>query len=184
MMDAIDLSDSLKIPAHPILIFMGVSGSGKTTAAELFVTQFGWDYAEGDAFHPAANIAKMSAGHPLTDEDRWPWLHEIADWIDEHISKGESAVVTCSALKKVYRDILRRPEVIFVDMDGSQPLIAERLNARLDHFMPSSLLDSQFATLEPLDADEQSIKLDLSYRLTPQEEVDAIAQVLGIGNKG
>src|SRR2546430_17250066 len=125
---------------------MGVSGSGKTTVGALLAGQLGWLYAEADDFHPSANVEKMAAGHPLTDEDRWPWLEALGRWIDERRANGEPGIVTCSALKRSYRDLLRRdrPEVLVAYLDGSHDLIAGRLIARHGHFFASSMLDSQF----------------------------------------
>jgi carbohydrate kinase (thermoresistant glucokinase family) len=133
-----------------VLVMMGVSGSGKTTVAKGVADRLGWQMLEGDKLHPPANIAKMSAGTPLTDEDRWPWLRAIAAAIDEWRTNGVSGVVACSALKRAYRDILigPRPDVVLVYLQGSHDLIAKRMAARHGHFMPAGLLDSQFATLE------------------------------------
>jgi len=133
-----------------VLVMMGVSGSGKTTVAKGVADRLGWQMLEGDKLHPPANIAKMSAGTPLTDEDRWPWLHAIAAAIDDWRANGVSGVVACSALKRAYRDILigPRPDVVLVYLQGSHDLIATRMAARHGHFMPPGLLDSQFATLE------------------------------------
>jgi len=133
-----------------VLVMMGVSGSGKTTVAKGVADRLGWQILEGDKLHPPANIAKMSAGTPLTDEDRWPWLHAIAAAIDDWRANGVSGVVACSALKRAYRDILigPRPDVVLVYLQGSHDLIATRMAARHGHFMPPGLLDSQFATLE------------------------------------
>ncbi len=138
---------------------MGVSGVGKTTVAKGLATALGWTYAEGDAFHPEANVAKMAAGTPLTDEDRWPWLRGIGDWMSEEIAAGRSAVVTCSALRRVYRDLLRegRPEVVFCHLTAAPDLVGERISHRTDHYMPASLLPSQLATLEPLQPDEPGV---------------------------
>lgn len=131
-----------------VVVVMGVSGAGKTTVAQLLATRLGWPLAEGDDFHPPANIAAMAAGRPLTDADRWPWLESIAAWIDERIGAGEDGVISCSALTRAYRDVLRRPEVIFVHLTGDRELLAARLAARHGHYMPAALLDSQLATLE------------------------------------
>jgi gluconokinase len=139
-----------------VLVMMGVSGSGKTTVAKGVADRLGWQMLEGDKLHPPANIAKMSAGTPLTDEDRWPWLHAIAAAIDDWRANGVSGIVACSALKRAYRDILigPRPDVVLVYLQGSHDLIAKRMAARHGHFMPPGLLDSQFATLEePGDAE-------------------------------
>jgi gluconokinase len=146
-----------------IVVVMGVSGSGKTSVAAGLARQEGWILLEGDSFHPAANIAKMKAGTPLTDEDRWPWLQAIAAREDELLAAGQSAVVACSALKRVYRDILigNRSDTVLVYLRGSKELIAERMKARKDHFMPPALLDSQFATLEEPGPDEHPIIVDI-----------------------
>jgi gluconokinase len=142
---------------------MGVSGSGKSTIANHLAKRLGWRYEDGDRFHPPANVAKMSAGHPLTDEDRWPWLKAIADEIDRLAASGEHAVIACSALKRAYRDILvhGREDVRIVFLQGTQELIAERLAARKGHFMPPGLLASQFRTLEPPDVGERPITVSI-----------------------
>jgi gluconokinase len=146
-----------------IVVVMGVSGSGKTTIARGLAGQEGWILLEGDQFHPPANIAKMKAGTPLSDEDRLPWLHAIAAREDELLAIGQSAVVACSALKRSYRQILigGRANVVLVYLRGSHELIAERMKARKDHFMPPALLDSQFATLEEPGPDEHPIIADI-----------------------
>ena len=145
------------------VIVMGVSGVGKTTIAKGISTLTGWTFAEGDAFHPPANVAKMHEGRPLTDEDRWPWLRLIGDWMSAEIAEGRSAVVTCSALRRSYRDLLRegRPEVEFCHLAAESDLVSDRLEHRDGHFMPSSLLPSQYATLEPLDADEPGVTVSV-----------------------
>ncbi|MBX9651234.1 MAG: gluconokinase [Xanthobacteraceae bacterium] len=142
---------------------MGVSGSGKSTIAEHLAARLGWKYVDGDLFHPASNVAKMSAGHPLSDEDRWPWLQAIAGEIDRVCAAGSRAVVACSALKRAYRDILvhGRDDVRIVFLDGTQALIAKRLATRKGHFMPPGLLDSQFSTLEPPPPSERPIKVSI-----------------------
>lgn len=152
------------------VVVMGVSGSGKTTVAEGVVERTGWVFAEADAFHPQANIDKMASGTPLTDEDRWPWLRDLGAWMAEHGAKGEDTVITCSALKRVYRDVLREEvtalpgehRVVFAHLDGSAEVIAARLEGRQGHFMPASLLQSQIDTLEELDPDEDGVVLDLT----------------------
>ena len=138
---------------------MGVSGSGKSTIAGALAERLGWAFEDGDKFHPASNVAKMRAGHPLTDEDRWPWLEAIADEIERVCKAGGRIVIACSALKRAYREVLLRgrDDVRFVFLDGSQSLIADRLARRKGHFMPPGLLDSQFRTLEPPQADERPI---------------------------
>lgn len=138
----------------PVIVVMGVSGSGKSTVGGLLAERLGVPYAEADDFHPAANIAKMSAGHPLDDDDRAPWLDAIAGWIADRRDHG--GVVSCSALRRRYRDRLRQadPGLFFLHLDGPPELIAARLAARMQHFMPSGLLSSQIETLEPLRPDE------------------------------
>jgi gluconokinase len=162
------------------LIAMGVSGSGKSTIADKLAQRLGWRYEDGDKFHPASNIAKMKAGHPLTDEDRWPWLQAIADEIDRTCQAGAHAVIACSALKRAYRDILvhGRDDVRIVYLEGTQALIASRLAARKDHFMPPGLLDSQFRTLEPPAASENpvTVSIDASVEII----VDDIVNQLGL----
>ncbi len=133
------------------MILAGVSGSGKTTVGRLLADRLGWPFADGDSFHPAANVAKMTAGIPLTDDDRWPWLAAIGAWMDARIAAGGSGVVACSALKRRYRDVLRqgRPEVRLVFLDVSRDEDLARLRARSGHFFPARLMDSQFGDLEP-----------------------------------
>jgi gluconokinase len=146
-----------------IAVLMGVSGSGKTTIARGVAQRMGWRLIEGDSFHPPENVAKMHAGTPLTDADRWPWLRAIAREIDAMRARGEPAVVACSALKRSYRDILigSRKDVVLVYLQGSKALIAGRLAARQGHFMPPALLDSQFATLEEPGVDEHPIVVSI-----------------------
>lgn len=153
---------------------MGVSGSGKTTVAKGIAAQMGWEFAEGDAFHPEKNVRKMASGHPLTDEDRWPWLKAIAAWIDERERAGTSAVIASSALRRTYRDLLRegRPGVLFCHLAPDPDVIAERLARRIGHYMPASLLPSQLATLEPLEDDEPGVVLT---NIEPPEQVVADA---------
>ncbi len=158
---------------------MGVSGSGKSTVAGLLAARLGWDLVEGDDLHPPANVAKMASGVALTDADRLPWLDSIAAWIRDHIDAGRDGVVTCSALKRAYRDLLRggNEEVVFVYLRGTKELIAQRLSARHGHYMPAALLDSQFADLEPPAADEPAITVDIG---PPADEiVQRVLQVIG-----
>jgi len=159
-------------PRTTTLVVMGVSGAGKSTTAAELVRRLGWDFAEGDDFHPPANVAKMRAGIPLDDEDRWPWLRALAEWIGEHEAAGANAVVTCSALKRSYRDLLRdgHPSVWFVHVSEDPALIRERLGHRTGHYMPASLLGSQLAILEPLQPDEAGAVVDGS---SPPAEVAA-----------
>jgi gluconokinase len=150
-----------KIPC--VLIAMGVSGSGKSTIGERLAERLAWSYEDGDKFHPASNVAKMSAGQPLTDSDRWPWLMAIADEIDRVCLAGRHAVIACSALKRAYRDVLvhGRSEVRIIFLYGTQALIANRLAQRKGHFMPPGLLESQFETLEPPDASENPVTVSI-----------------------
>ena len=163
------------------LIVMGVSGSGKSTIGERLARRIAWRFEDGDRFHPASNVAKMSAGHPLSDDDRWPWLRAIAAEIDRVCLAGEHAVIACSALKRSYRDILvhGRRDVRIVFLQGAQPLIAERMARRKGHFMPPGLLDSQFKTLEPPGAAENpvTVSIDASVEVI----VDDIVRQLKLG---
>jgi gluconokinase len=145
------------------LIVMGVSGSGKSTIGESLAKRLGWPYEDADKFHPKSNVAKMSAGHPLTDEDRWPWLKAIAAEIDRVCEADERVVIGCSALRRVYRDILvhGRTDIRLVYLDGTQGLIADRLGRRKGHFMPPGLLVSQFNTLEPPTPDEHALTVSI-----------------------
>jgi len=142
---------------------MGVSGCGKTTIGEALARRLGWSFADADTFHPPENIAKMSAGRPLDDSDRAPWLATIAAWIDARRGRGESGVVTCSALKRRYRQVIvgDRPDVRLVYLDGGRDLIAARLTGRRGHFMPGALLDSQFEALEAPGPDEHPLVVSI-----------------------
>jgi gluconokinase len=148
-------------PATTTIVVMGVSGSGKSTVAAGLVDRLGWEFAEGDDFHPAANVEKMRAGIPLDDDDRWPWLRSLAAWIGEHEKAGRNVVVTSSALKRSYRDLLRdgHPSVWFAHVTADAALIRDRIEHRTGHYMPASLLDSQLATLEPLADDEPGARV-------------------------
>jgi carbohydrate kinase (thermoresistant glucokinase family) len=145
------------------LILMGVSGSGKTTIGERLAACMSWRYEDADTFHPASNVAKMSAGQPLTDDDRWPWLKAIAAEIDRACAAGERVVIGCSALRRIYRDVLThgRDDIRFVYLEGTQALIADRLGQRKGHFMPPGLLTSQFQTLEPPAPDERAVTVSI-----------------------
>ena len=171
-----------KTAQQPVLVIMGVSGSGKSTVAALLAGRLGWDLAEGDDLHPASNVAKMQAGQPLTDEDRWPWLESIAAWIRGHTQAGTPGVVTCSALKKRYRDVLRGEGVVFVFLEGSRDRISDRLASRHGHFMPPALLESQFEALEAPAADENFIKLCVGA--TPAEEAQEVIDRLRLEGGG
>ncbi|HEX3335326.1 MAG TPA: gluconokinase [Jatrophihabitans sp.] len=158
---------------------MGVSGCGKSTIAGLLAGRLGWPLQEGDDLHPAANIAKMAAGQPLTDADRRLWLVRVREWAAEREARGESGIVTCSALKRRYRDVLRDEHVFFVYLAGTREQLLARLTARQGHFMPASLLDSQLADLEPPGADEQAIRIDIGP--SPADQATAIVDKLGLG---
>jgi len=168
--------------ARPVLVVMGVAGAGKSTLAALLAGRLGWPLQEGDALHPQANLDKMAAGQPLDDADRRPWLRLVAAWIDQRAAAGEPGIVTCSALRRDYRDMLRRDCVHFVHLAGDRHLLAQRMHDRSGHFMPPSLLDSQLATLEAPGADEQAITIDIA--LAPEAQVAAVLAWIGndIGN--
>lgn len=158
------------------VVVMGVSGCGKTTVGRALATSAGWRYVEGDELHPPENVARMAAGTPLTDADRQGWLEKIAAVLGEAAARGEGLVVTCSALKRRYRDLLRGPApgLRFVFLHGPQPLLAERMAARQGHYMPASLLQSQLATLEPPASDEAALGLPIG---PAPEALAAVAEV-------
>lgn len=145
------------------VVVMGVAGSGKSTVAHHLAAEFGLRVAEADEFHPPANVAKMSSGQPLNDDDRWPWLEELARWTADRLAEATSTVLACSALKRSYRDVLRRPApgTFFLHLHGEENLLHQRMRRR-DHFMPPALLRSQFETLEPLGPDEHGAALDVA----------------------
>lgn len=160
-------------PHH--VVVMGVSGSGKSTIGDMLAEKLDLPYYDGDDLHPQSNIDKMAEGTPLTDEDRWPWLKLVGEWLSE---RPDGGIIGCSALKRSYRDAIREasPGVVFVHVHGSEELLRERMDHRPGHFMPSSLLQSQFATLEPLAEDEKGKVFDVSG--SPREIVDAAAEWL------
>lgn len=164
---------------HPFLVVMGVSGSGKSTVGAALARRIGVPFVDADDLHPAGNIAKMSRGEPLDDDDRWPWIEAIGRWLAEHPGGG---VVSCSALKRSYRDRLRghAAGLEFLHLHGSREVIERRQASRPGHFMPASLLSTQFATLEPLAADERGLVIDVD------RSVDQIVQTyvdrLGAGS--
>ena len=163
-----------------IVLLAGVSGSGKSTVGSLLAQRLGWPFADGDSFHTAVNVAKMRAGQPLTDEDRWPWLEAIAAWMDKQIAAGQSAVVACSALRRAYRDVLLdgRPAARMVFLQLSHEEDVARLTARHGHFFPSKLLDSQFAAME-MPQDSERI-LVLTAQRSPADVVAEIVRRLGL----
>jgi len=153
------------------IVVMGVSGSGKSTVGAALGQRLRVPFADADDFHPQANIAKMSSGQALDDDDRHPWLDAIGVWLGGHC--GDGGVMSCSALKRRYRDQLRRhcPDVIFLHLAGSPEVIGRRQASRPGHFMPASLLASQFATLEPLGADERGVTIDVD------QDIDSIIEI-------
>ena len=173
----------MNAPASPpAIVTMGVCGSGKTTVGERLAERLGIAFGDADGFHPPANVAKMSAGEPLDDADRMPWLDAIAGAIRD-VAPAHPVVVSCSALKRAYRDRIRaragRP-VVFVFLSGERALLAERMGGRKGHFMPASLLDSQLATLEPPEADEPAIAVPID--LPVDEIVDRVLEALSAGS--
>ena len=160
------------------LVLMGVAGCGKTTAATNLHNALGWPVAEADDFHPEANIAKMSRGAPLTDADRRPWLESLCAWMSEQADRGTRTIVTCSALKRSYRDLLvgAHGRVLFIHLVADEEALRERMEHREGHFMPSALLPSQFADLEPLADDEDGVTV--TSRPTPEQTLEAILAAL------
>ncbi len=163
---------------QPVLVIMGVTGCGKSTVAALLAGQLGWDFQEGDDLHSAENVEKMASGHALTDEDRRPWLDAVASWIREHNFAGIPGIVTCSALKRTYRDRLRGPHVVFVYLAGDHDAIRNRLSARINHYMPPALLESQLDCLEAPEADERVVTIGVAAR--PAEISADIIRRLGL----
>jgi carbohydrate kinase (thermoresistant glucokinase family) len=163
-----------------VIVLMGVAGSGKSTTGAALAKALGWPFRDADSFHPPANIAKMSQGLPLNDDDRAPWLAAIAQWIDERCALSEPGIVSCSALKRDYRQriIGARHGVRLVYLKGDAVLIGRRLRARKHHFMPAALLESQLATLEEPRADEHP--LIVSVALSPRRVVGTILERLGL----
>ncbi len=163
------------MPSPVFVVVMGVSGSGKTTLGKAIAERLHWRFQEGDDLHPRANVEKMSRGEPLTDEDRWPWLDAIGEWLDERARAGENAVLTCSALRRSYRDRIRagRPGVRFCHVVASPETLRDRLEHRSGHYMPASLLPSQLATLEPLGDDEPGVVVEAAG-----EPSDVLAEAL------
>ncbi len=156
----------------PLIVVMGVSGSGKTTIGQLLAARLGVPFEDADSLHSAANVAKMAAGHPLTDADRRPWLASVGRAMAA--AAGTGMVMACSALKRAYRDAIRAdaPAARFVELDGSRALLESRVAHREGHFMPASLLDSQLATLEPLASDEPGMRIELHSNDSPESIVD------------
>jgi len=165
-----------------IVIVFGVSGAGKTTIGRLLAEQLGWRFYEADDFHPRANIEKMRSGHPLTDEDRWPWLERLREQITRSLAANENAVLACSALKRAYRERLRiSNDVRFVYLRGDYALIDKQLRDRRGHFMNPGLLRSQFADLEEPTSDKGTVTIELGR--SPQQLVEEIKARLGLASK-
>jgi gluconokinase len=166
-----------------IIIVFGVSGAGKTTVGKLLARELDWHFLEADDFHPTANIEKMHAGHPLTDEDRKPWLERLRQQIERSLATGEDAVLACSALKRAYRDRLRvSDEVKFVFLRGDYALVEKQLRSRHGHFMNAALLQSQFDDLEEPQPDENVLTIELGR--TPEEIVERIEAKLNLAGSG
>ena len=165
----------------PLVVVMGVSGSGKTTVGAAIAQRLGVPFADADDFHPPENITKMSAGIPLDDDDRRPWLETIAAWLAAHAEQG--GVVSCSALKRSYRTILasQAPQSVFVHLHGERDVVAARVAGRPGHFMPAALVDSQFSTLEPLASDEPGVVIDLDQPVDTlvEQSVTALTHLAG-----
>jgi len=166
-----------------VLVVMGVSGCGKSTVAGLLSARLEWSFMEGDSLHPDVNIAKMESGQPLTDEDRWPWLDEVAAWIEGQHAAGEDGIITCSALKRSYRDVLNRggEGVVFVYLAGKRRTLEERMQARVGHFMPPGMLDSQLETLEEPRPDEPSIRVPIEQ--SSAEIAEQVMSELGLDHR-
>jgi gluconokinase len=167
--------ESAASPVPAVVIVMGVSGSGKSTVGTLLALRLRWEFEDADWFHPASNVDKMHAGIALTDEDRWPWLDAIAAWIDDTRRAGRHGVIACSALKRSYRDVLigDRTDVRLVYLRGDETLIARRIATRHEHFMPRSLLHSQFDALEEPGPDESPVIVSIE-----PEPREIVAQIL------
>jgi carbohydrate kinase (thermoresistant glucokinase family) len=171
------------LPTPVVLVVMGVSGSGKSTVGVLIAERLGWTFEEGDSLHPLSNVEKMAAGVPLTDEDRWPWLAKIADWVDGQLDTGQNGVITCSALKRSYRALINRrgTGVEFVYLAVGRSELVERVEQRPGHFMPASLLDSQLETLEVPSEPEPFVRVDAGADATLV--VDRLLRDLGLASR-
>ncbi len=173
----------IELPDPVVLVVMGVSGSGKSTVGTLLAERLAWNFEEGDSLHPLANVEKMSAGIPLTDDDRWPWLARVADWVDGQLDAGKSGVIACSALKRSYRALINRrgSGVEFVYLAVGKSELQDRVSHRPAHFMPASLLESQLAALEPPTDAEPAIRVDAEADSTLV--VDRLLRDLGLNSR-
>jgi carbohydrate kinase (thermoresistant glucokinase family) len=170
---------SATVDQEPVIVLMGVSGSGKTTIGRLLAERTGWPFEDGDRLHSAANVAKMHAGIPLTDEDRWPWLQAVAAWIAQRHAAGGPGIIGCSALKRTYRDLLRSadPDLRIVYLKGDSALLRARLGHRRGHFFPANLLSAQLDALEEPGPDENAVIVPIGQ--TPERTTRAILVALG-----
>ncbi|MET4638953.1 gluconokinase [Mycetocola sp. 2940] len=168
-------------PEGAQIIVMGVSGSGKSTIGALIAGALGVPFVDGDSLHPQSNIEKMAGGQPLNDHDRWPWLATVGKTLADAGRQGTGMVIACSALRRAYRDAIltEAPDTRFVHLSGSREVLASRLEGRSDHFMPPALLDSQFATLEPLESDEPGIVVDIDQQV-PAIVSEAVAAIQAV----
>lgn len=168
----------------PLVVVMGVSGSGKTTIGALVAHESGSPFLDADGLHPLANVRKMAAGTPLEDADRWPWLDTVGERLREAGEKGTGLVLACSALKRRYRDRIRdrAPGTVFLHLTGDLDVLGSRIEGRTEHFMPSSLLESQLAALEPLGEDERGYAVDVAQPIEDlvDEAIDALGELVGV----
>ena len=180
------MSQNTTTPEGTQIIVMGVSGSGKSTIGALIAGALGVPFVDGDALHPQSNIEKMAGGKPLNDDDRWPWLTVVGQTLAEAGATGKGMVIACSALRRAYRQTIldSAPQARFVHLDGSREVLSARIEGRSGHFMPPSLLDSQFATLEPLGADEPGMVIDIDQAVAEivSEAVAKIRPATGVPN--
>ncbi|GGE84288.1 gluconokinase [Mycetocola zhadangensis] len=180
------MSQNTTTPEGTQIVVMGVSGSGKSTIGALIAGALGVPFVDGDALHPQSNIEKMAGGKPLNDDDRWPWLTVVGQTLSEAGATGTGMVIACSALRRAYRQAIldSAPGVRFVHLDGTRDVLSSRIEGRSGHFMPPSLLDSQFATLEPLAADEPGMVIDIDQPVADivSETVAKIRSTTGVPN--
>ena len=165
-------------PLPPLVVVMGVSGSGKTTIGTLVAHELGVQFIDGDSLHPLENVQKMAAGTPLDDDDRWPWLESVGRTLHEHGERREGLVVACSALKRAYRERIRSqaPSALFLHLDGTLEVLTRRIEGRSGHFMPAALLESQIETLEPLAQEEGGYVLNIDQPVADMVD-DAVTRL-------